>query len=321
MPEPDPALLAGKLFYVDEARPGGRPHLKQALRGSSRSRNSSASAARSRSKPMRSICSRRQGRRARPFAAAGTGVERDAGTAKADGGSHIQASFLLIGEGPIVQPWRWEPIARAPHPPALNPHLTKSRLNDALHLCEMFRRNLRRSSCAGRRSKSLPAGNTAIERCLEGEQGGTSLDARRMSTSTSACYGFAASSMRDVQPGKPPLTIFSAAPPSPAWCWAAPGPSTPMFSAPASIRTSSSANFDAPVVKRRRLCVRNASRLADSTIAAWPNAAGDFRARNGPAGSIAFVRRPLRSGGAARRGAVEAADRRAETGGSAEVAN
>jgi hypothetical protein len=27
MPEPDPALLAGKLLYVDEARPGGRPYL------------------------------------------------------------------------------------------------------------------------------------------------------------------------------------------------------------------------------------------------------------------------------------------------------
>ena len=25
MPEPDPAQLAGKLLYVDEARPGGRP--------------------------------------------------------------------------------------------------------------------------------------------------------------------------------------------------------------------------------------------------------------------------------------------------------
>jgi Dolichyl-phosphate-mannose-protein mannosyltransferase len=31
MPEPDPALLAGKLLYVDEARPGGRPHLKEAF--------------------------------------------------------------------------------------------------------------------------------------------------------------------------------------------------------------------------------------------------------------------------------------------------
>src|SRR6202022_3371921 len=29
MPEPDPALLTGKLLYVDEARPGGRPYLKE----------------------------------------------------------------------------------------------------------------------------------------------------------------------------------------------------------------------------------------------------------------------------------------------------
>jgi 4-amino-4-deoxy-L-arabinose transferase-like glycosyltransferase len=29
MPEPDPALLAGKLLYVDEVRPGGQPHLQQ----------------------------------------------------------------------------------------------------------------------------------------------------------------------------------------------------------------------------------------------------------------------------------------------------
>jgi hypothetical protein len=29
MPEPDPALLAGKLLYVDEVRPGGHPQLKQ----------------------------------------------------------------------------------------------------------------------------------------------------------------------------------------------------------------------------------------------------------------------------------------------------
>jgi hypothetical protein len=31
MPEPDPALLAGKLLYVDEARPGGRPYLQDAF--------------------------------------------------------------------------------------------------------------------------------------------------------------------------------------------------------------------------------------------------------------------------------------------------
>jgi hypothetical protein len=31
IPEPDPALLAGKLLYVDEARRGGRPDLKEAF--------------------------------------------------------------------------------------------------------------------------------------------------------------------------------------------------------------------------------------------------------------------------------------------------
>jgi 4-amino-4-deoxy-L-arabinose transferase-like glycosyltransferase len=31
MPEPDPALLAGKLLYVDEVRPGGQPYLKDAF--------------------------------------------------------------------------------------------------------------------------------------------------------------------------------------------------------------------------------------------------------------------------------------------------
>jgi hypothetical protein len=31
MPEPDPKLLAGKLLYVDEARPGGHPELAQAF--------------------------------------------------------------------------------------------------------------------------------------------------------------------------------------------------------------------------------------------------------------------------------------------------
>ncbi|HEY5128739.1 MAG TPA: glycosyltransferase family 39 protein, partial [Bradyrhizobium sp.] len=31
MPEPDPAQLAGKLLYVDEARPGGRPYLQEAF--------------------------------------------------------------------------------------------------------------------------------------------------------------------------------------------------------------------------------------------------------------------------------------------------
>ena len=41
------------------------------------------------------------------------------------------------------------------------------------------------------------AAGLQIERCLEGEQGGTSLDARRMSTSASACFEFAAQTPRN----------------------------------------------------------------------------------------------------------------------------
>ena len=59
MPEPDPALLAGKLLYVDEMRPGGQPQSRsKRSRVSSGSRNCRASAARSRSKPTGSICSK-----------------------------------------------------------------------------------------------------------------------------------------------------------------------------------------------------------------------------------------------------------------------
>ena len=46
MPEPDPALLNGKLLFVDEVRAGGQPHLSRILRGSKRSPNSPASAGR-----------------------------------------------------------------------------------------------------------------------------------------------------------------------------------------------------------------------------------------------------------------------------------
>ena len=44
------------------------------------------------------------------------------------------------------------------------------------------------------------------------------------------------------------LTISLAALRLQAWCWAAPGPSTPTFSAPASIPSVSSAAFEAPPV-------------------------------------------------------------------------
>jgi Tlde1 domain len=85
----------------------------------------------------------------------------------------------------------WNPgTARASDSPALNPHLTKSRLNDAPHLCETHFRNLkfRRSSRAGL-CPNVP--RMHIDRSKG--NGGASLDARRMSTSTSACFDFVAS--------------------------------------------------------------------------------------------------------------------------------
>jgi hypothetical protein len=46
---------------------------------------------------------------------------------------------------------------RAQHLPALNPHLTKSRLNDAPRLCDMLCRNFYRgASCAGLGSNVPP---------------------------------------------------------------------------------------------------------------------------------------------------------------------
>jgi hypothetical protein len=53
----------------------------------------------------------------------------------------------------------------------------------------MFRWNLSGASCAGR---DHVADTPVIEHCLRGEQSGSTLDARRMSTSTRACYGFTA---------------------------------------------------------------------------------------------------------------------------------
>src|ERR1700712_1839891 len=79
-------------------------------------------------------------------------------------------------------------VPSALHPPALNPHLTKSRLNDAPRLCEMlWNFSIHGSSRAGQGS-NVPLQMPAIERCLEGEQVGASLDARRMSTSTVASF-------------------------------------------------------------------------------------------------------------------------------------
>ena len=44
MPEPDPELLAGKLLYVDEVRPGGRPDLTGSLHAGRAGRRTAAQA-------------------------------------------------------------------------------------------------------------------------------------------------------------------------------------------------------------------------------------------------------------------------------------
>jgi hypothetical protein len=46
-------------------------------------------------------------------------------------------------------------IGNAQHPPALNLHLTKSRLNDAPRLCEMLRRNQPRRGVERNKVESL----------------------------------------------------------------------------------------------------------------------------------------------------------------------
>src|ERR1700722_9007797 len=78
-------------------------------------------------------------------------------------------------------------VNHAQHPPALNPHLTKSRLNDAPSLCEMAYGDFQTPRLISRRF-AFECSNAR----LEGEQDGTVLDARRMSTSTVAYYDLGA---------------------------------------------------------------------------------------------------------------------------------
>ena len=75
MPEPDPAQLAGKLLYVDEARPGGRPYLKEMF-----ARVEKVAELKRKRGPLTietyalDLLEGAKGRRARPLAAAGTAV-------------------------------------------------------------------------------------------------------------------------------------------------------------------------------------------------------------------------------------------------------
>jgi hypothetical protein len=57
---------------------------------------------------------------------------------------HCNAKLSIPNDA--VRDIRFALVPLALHPPALNPHLTKSRLNDAPRLCEMLRRNLKFSA-------------------------------------------------------------------------------------------------------------------------------------------------------------------------------
>ena len=233
MPEPDPALLAGKLLYVDEVRPGGHPQLEATVRPCRAGRGTAAQArpAHDRNLRARSAGRRREARcstarRRRSWSRTRARVEAEFGIRSWY--QHFDINRNDLREDAPAE------LPACLNPPALNPHLTKSRLNDAPRLCEMLRRHLR--CITGRLAFGCAAPARRIERCLQGEQGGTSLDARRMSTSTRACCEFAVPIHRKLHPAKPALRVSSAAPRSPASWWGAPGRSMPMFSAPASIR-------------------------------------------------------------------------------------
>jgi len=113
------------------------------------------------------------------------------------------------------------------------------------------------------------AGEThTLEGCLEGEQGGASLDARRMSYRTRAPNNCAARTPA-IPPGKPTPILFSVARPSAASCWAAPGSCMSMFSEPASIQPRPAATLMSRWSGGRRPpAVRNPPPVFDDVFAA-----------------------------------------------------
>jgi hypothetical protein len=109
-----------------------------------------------------------------------------------------------------------------------------------------------------------------FERCLEGEQGGIVLDARRMSYSTSACYEFAAYDHRPAARKAGSRHFFGSA----AIACLVLGCAWTVYSnifAASVYPTLSNADFDAPVIKRSQaVAIRRASPPADDVLAALP---------------------------------------------------
>ena len=107
-----------------------------------------------------------------------------------------------------------------------------------------------------------------IERSLEGEKGGASLDARRMSTSTSACFDFAASNPRSSARKAKPLNLLGSTAVACLVLGCAWIVSANIFRADVYPQLGS-ANLDSPVVRRwPAVAVRSAPPAANNVVAA-----------------------------------------------------
>ena len=102
MPEPDPALLAGKLLYVDEVRPGGQPSSEGHVRARRAGRRVAAQARAAHDRNLRArSAGGRQGRCARSFSAAGAGVGRGRDTIGHFWGGEMNARPIPEGSASI----------------------------------------------------------------------------------------------------------------------------------------------------------------------------------------------------------------------------
>jgi hypothetical protein len=108
------------------------------------------------------------------------------------------------------------------------------------------------------------AGTPAIERSLRGEQGGITLDARRMSTSTRACYGFTAHHPGSSARKATPHNFFGGVAVGGLVLGCVWTVYANVFGA--SIYPAVTGNFDVAVVRRPAPAVRNALTAANSTI-------------------------------------------------------
>jgi hypothetical protein len=106
------------------------------------------------------------------------------------------------------------------------------------------------------------------ERSLEGEKGGASLDARRMSTSTSACFDFAASNPRSSARKGKPLNLLGSTAVACLVLGCAWIVSANVFRADVYPQLGN-ADFDSPIIRRWPVAdVRNAPPAAKNVVAA-----------------------------------------------------